>query len=127
MLGFAEQLVSGMTDVDYLGHGISILHQSSEIRKQYANASAEYNNTYCRQYIDMINESYAGYSSLWQPTAQPPAEPTTPPTATSTSDEVTNITTGVAEVNLNNQQTPPVSQDAKPKRRAKASSMSFLD
>jgi ubiquitin-protein ligase len=102
MLGFAEQLVSGMTDVDYLGHGISILHQSSDVRKQYARESTDYNKTHYAQYMEMITESYAGYSSLWADTVPTETAPT--PVATEPTPEVA---------------------PAKPKRKAKASSLGW--
>jgi len=129
MLGFAEQLVSGMTDVDYLGHGISILHQTSDVRKRYANESTEYNNIHYKQYMDMIYETYAGYSSLWLlPNTQPNAQ-----TPTNTQqDAVGAVTSSMENINLGapNAQTtapPPQPADPRPKRKAKASSMSWAE
>ncbi|AMN83985.1 hypothetical protein D5a_00066 [Faustovirus] len=133
MLGFAEQLVSGMTDVDYLGHGISILHQPSDVRKQYANESTEYNNIHYKQYMDMIYETYAGYSSLWLlPNAQPNAQPNEQTPTNTQQDAVGAVTSSMENINLGapNAQTtapPPQPADPRPKRKAKASSMSWAE
>jgi ubiquitin-protein ligase len=136
MLGFAEQLVSGMTDVKFLGHGISILHLSTEQRKQYARESENYNHTYNRQYLDMITESYAGYSTRW--TAQTPTSTATAVASATintaanniaadlTTAAVEGITSGVASVSVSSGTSEPAAAVAVAKPKKKASSMKFL-
>ncbi|QJX72331.1 ubiquitin-conjugating enzyme E2 [Faustovirus] len=126
MLGFAEQLVSGMTDVKFLGHGISILHLTAADRKKFANESVNYNNIYNRQYMDLITESFAGYSTKW--TAKAANASATNTTGTTTVD---NLAASVANVNIASDpalaaatESATATAVAKPKK--KASSMKFL-
>lgn len=122
MLGFAEQLVSGMTDVKFLGSGISILRLTAEDRRKFTRESVNYNLTHNRQYLDLITEACAGYSSRWaRPT--PPAEPT-PTSSTDASTTATPISVegaAMASAAATAAETAPVV-----KQKKKASSMKFL-
>ncbi|AMN83845.1 hypothetical protein D5b_00426 [Faustovirus] len=122
MLGFAEQLVSGMTDVKFLGHGISILHLTAADRKRYALESENYNHTHNRKFLDLITEAYTGYSTRWVVANVAAATATTPTPTASATGTVEGIAAQLANTSLNND----TATETAPKPKKKASSMKFL-
>lgn len=65
IVGFCENLVSGLIGWESLGHGIAILNTNMAEKKKLAAASREYNTRNNQQFIDKINSAFADYSKRW--------------------------------------------------------------
>jgi len=65
VMGFVNNLVSGLIGWQTLGSGIELVQTTAAQKKKMANESAQFNRKHYGAIIDKINDSYEGYSKKW--------------------------------------------------------------
>jgi ubiquitin-conjugating enzyme E2 J2 len=75
IIGFCNNLVSGLIGWETLGRGIEILHTTKEEKMKLASASVAYNARNNAQIIEKIKNAYAEYSLAWQKKDEPTLRP----------------------------------------------------